>query len=153
MAGQSNNDDLKTLAIVGVVGFGIYKIAKIFEDPNAHHQEQTQHTIDDDITKLINAGKVPSYPDSQYYTFADLLQAAMEGMGTDEDAILAVFEKINSDLDVLLLVKAFGIRSYHEFAWIDEDYTLTQWFQNELSDGMFEDINDILKDKGINFYF
>src|SRR6185369_6971550 len=94
-----------------------------------------------------------SYTASQFNQFADLLQAAMEGMGTDENAIYSVMDKMESKLDCLLLIKSFGIRFYKEFAWTGENYTLDQWFQNELSQGAIDDINAGLQDKGINFYF
>lgn len=150
---NENTDALIKLGIVFTVGFGVYKIAKIFEDPNAHHQDETNINIETDIDKAIKAGQTPAYTDSQYFQMADLLQAAMEGMGTDEDAIFAVMNKMYSNLDVLLLLKAFGLRWYKEFAWTGENYNLIQWLQNELSTGDIENINNILAKRNITLFF
>lgn len=76
-----------------------------------------------------------SYSPSQMSTFADSLYSAMEGFGTDEKIIEDVFGKMKNDLDILLLIDAYGVR---------DDENLSQWLQD---DGMTKTVNKILSTK------
>jgi len=136
----------------GIATWGISKLNDIFGSgsPNDQHQQDFLTQLDEEIKATPGT---PSYSIAQYNQFGDLLQSAMEGMGTDENAIYSVLDKMQTKLDVLLLIRAFGIRYYHEFFNVGENYTLDQWFQNELSQSAIDDINDTLEAKGINFYF
>lgn len=140
------------LAPVALIGYVGYKLVTLFDNPNDAKQQQTQATVDTEITTRENSGETPSYSVAQFNQFADLLQSAMEGMGTDEEAIYGVIAKMYSDLDILLLVKSFGIRWYKEL-FFGENYTLDQWFENELSAYEMSVVNNILAQRGIKFSF
>lgn len=78
---------------------------------------------------------LPSFSPSQMSTFADNLFSAMDGFGTDETSVEDVFKKMKNDLDILLLIDAFGVRG---------DENLSQWLQD---DGMTQKVNAILATK------
>lgn len=154
MAERKNSffDVALELAPVALLSYVGYKIVTLFDNPNDKKQQETQIVVEDEINKKISAGQQPSYSESQFKQFADLLQSAMEGMGTDEEAIYSVMAKMYSDLDVLMLVKAFGIRWYKEL-FFGENYTLVQWLNNELSTYGIDVINNILAGRGIKYSF
>lgn len=87
--------------------------------------------------------QIPSYTAAQYKAFADTMQGAMKGAGTwEEEDIEEVFNGMQHDLDVYLLIDAFGVR--------DEE-NLATWLSG---DGMTSRINNVLKTKGrVTFRF
>lgn len=76
-----------------------------------------------------------SYTPQQMKTYADKLHTAMDGLGTDNDAVKDVFSKMNNDLDILLLIEQFGVR---------DDDDLGEWLAD---DGATEYVNEILETK------
>lgn len=52
----------------------------------------------------------PTYSQSQYKTYADRLFEAMNGTGTDTDAITTVFSNMKNRGDVLNLIAAYGVK-------------------------------------------
>ena len=155
MNGKKSGSDLLVqlapIALIGFIGFKLYD--KFFGDPNADKVKLTVDQVKTEIQKKEDAGELPTFTQTQYNTFADTLSAAMEGMGTDETTIYRVMAKMTTLLDVMKLVSAFGVRTYHEFLWIEEQYNLGQWFQNELGASEMKKLNKILSDKKINFQF
>lgn len=150
--GNSLLDVAIKLAPFTLIGFVGYKLITLFDNPNDKKQQETQQTVDTEVTTRINKGETPTYSASQFKQFADTLQSAMEGMGTNEEAIYGVIAKMYSDLDVLMLIQSFGIRWYKEL-FFGENYTLAQWFDNELSTYGIDVVNNILAQRGIKFYF
>lgn len=78
-----------------------------------------------------------SYTPQQMKTYADKLETAMDGLGTDNDAVKDVFSKMNNDLDILLLIEQFGVR---------DDDDLGEWLAD---DGATEYVNEILETKAM----
>lgn len=124
-----------------------YKIAKKLIDP-----PQSEETVDSAVTEaeqiLKNNAKLPpgsqtlaSFTPSQMKIFADTLDTAMRGAGTDEQAVLSVFAKMQNDLDILLLIDAFGVRKSGYFG---SEENLVQWLNG---DGMTADVNKLLDTK------
>ena len=91
-----------------------------------------------------------SYPLNQYVALADKIHDAMAYLGTDNSAVTGIISKMQNLSDLLQLIKAFGARPYYGW-WGDK--TLQQWFQLELSAKETADINEVLKNKNINFSF
>jgi len=149
---MAENNTLQTVIVGGIAIWGIKKLSDIFGpgSPNDPKNDDAMSALDQEIA---NTPGTSNYTQAQFNSWAGSLQAAMEGMGTDENMIYSIIDKMQSKLDVLLLIKAFGIRYYKEFAMVGENYMLDQWFQNELSQGAIDDINETLQGKGINFYF
>ena len=87
-----------------------------------------------------------SYPESQYNVFAKSLFTAMNGWGTDFEAIVAVFKKMRTIDDVLMLQFAFSESE-------DENETLTEWLHGDLSSSDIETLNQILSERSIIYSF
>lgn len=159
MAGTKSQSFFKTIqpylpyiVIGGVVLFaGSALWHKIFGGDNPN-QQQAQATLDEtkkEIDSRTSAGQTPSYSDARFKQYADTLEAAMIGTGTDEDAIYRVINSMNTALDLYKLTDAFGLRDYE---FLLKDYgklNLGQWFTLELSADEINQVNQILCDKGI----
>ena len=118
---------------------------------------------EDFITLTEQSGQEPTYLATNYSQFADkIYEAGCAGLfcyGTDEQAIYDVFDNMQNDLDVLLLVKAFGMRQPRGTICVpipgtgECDYSLSQWLETELESDEFKNINDILSKKSITYRF
>jgi hypothetical protein len=77
--------------------------------------------------------------------------------GTDEDEVYSVFGYMHSIDDVHQLYNVFGTRTYGGDEWgqwqleADPKYSLQTWLNKELNEEEKNIINNILKDKDINF--
>lgn len=96
-----------------------------------------------DIVELEKK-QTPSHRDSQYKVYADTLYAAMDGIGTDNDAIYRVFQAMKNDLDIAKLILAYGVK---------EDETLAEWIIGDLRSSQIDKLNKILSSKGITYKF
>lgn len=81
---------------------------------------------------------------SQIAAYTNKLYKAMKGAGTNEKAIRAVFEAINSKSDLLSICKKFQ-ELYGD--------SLADWLADDLSQGDINKINQILSEKGIDYSF
>lgn len=108
-------------------------------------------------------GSVPNpnskytYGAQQYSDWAQLLFDAMDGMGTNENAIRNVLKNMRTYEDVLALIDAYGRRSLtYEIDFIGifstKPMTLAQSFKDELSDADIAIyVNDPIKRTGYKF--
>lgn len=140
---------IEIILLLGVV----YMIYDLF------FKKKTEQEIKEkEIDKELNEKKL-SYPKSQYYSFADSLETAMENATTDEETIYSVFRKLKNNNDYLMLQKAFGSRVYSGelfgvlISYIDftNGNTLEQWLHFELDDSEINKLNDILKLRKITY--
>lgn len=109
-----------------------------------------------------NKGKM-SYPQNTYLTLAGkIYEAGCSGVfcyGTDEEAIYDVFRQMKTDCDVILLARAFGKRDERGGLCVSDLWgtscgrELGEWLQTELSSDAFEEINNILAERGIQSRF
>ena len=79
---------------------------------------------------------------------------AMDGWGTNEDAIYVAFRQMKNNADFLAVTKAFGTRevSSGQGSWVkDMKGTLTQCLQDELDSEERAKVNAILKARNIRF--
>lgn len=127
---------------VAIAAGAAYAVYRIFKAPPP--EQITQVKVIDDVKKRIDAGERSTYDDSQYNSWADSLAAAMFDVGTNTDTIYAVMKRMKSNLDILKLIAAFGIRPYYWFGWKQGDYNLSQWFSEELNAGNYAMVNSIL---------
>jgi hypothetical protein len=146
----TKNVTTKKVLVYSAVGVGAYFLYKGIKKALgfstaavAALQEQNE---------FIKQGMRPSYVDSQYKLFADTIYSAGFDVlfGTDEDAIYAVFRKMNNDLDVNKLIVAFGTRRI-EFS--TQTSSLGGFLSSELDEKEREEINKILKAKNIKYKF
>jgi hypothetical protein len=103
----------------------------ILPSPEKQHLDDLEEAIDDDQL---------SYPMAQYGLWADALYQAMDGWGTDEDAIYNVFSKMKTNNDLAQLNVSFGVK---------ESQNLGQWLQDDLSDSEKNKVRSILTSNGV----
>ena len=72
---------------------------------------------------------------------AQQLMSAMDRVGTDEDSIYRVFQRIATKDDLVALIKAFGVHRYNLWGRSESRgayLNLTEWLKRELSGSAFE---------------
>ena len=97
---------------------------------------------------LAAQGMKASHSKSQYNTFADQLEAAMRGWGTDEETIWMVLGKIKNDIDFINLNQAYGLRESEARMW-----DLATWMRGDLSADEIKKANSILSNNGVTKQF
>lgn len=104
-----------------------------------------------EVKTLTSKGLKPTYPDSSYTQWASaIVSAGFNTLGTDEQAIYAIFRKMMNDLDVAKLIVAFGNQRV-EFSF--QSAPLGAWLASELSADEMAVVNKILSDKKIKYQF
>ncbi|WP_430933992.1 hypothetical protein [Saccharicrinis sp. 156] len=121
------------LPILGV-GIGIYAVKKLLFKRNP---DGTSSRVAPSIKDtLINRQNLTISP-SDAALFANTLYGAMLDIGTDEKTIYSTIDKIQSKDDMLLVIKAFGMKQYlwgARAAFLGQDYNLIGWLRAELSE-------------------
>lgn len=158
---------IEGILITVIVGGAAYLFYRNYKKKQELLQANTQGTLaNQELSVLESQGIHPSYSDSQYEGYAQALVQAMNGCGTDEDAIYSVFRDMQNKADVLKLIAVFGVRFYQP-CWItqadayaiwlinDQSYGggISTWLSYDLSSGEIGNINTILSSKGIDFKF
>jgi hypothetical protein len=104
-----------------------------------------------EVKNLTAKGVKPTYPDSNYSQWASsIVSAGFNTLGTNEQAIYAIFNKMVNDLDVAKLIVAFGVQRV-EFSF--QKVPLGAWLSSELDSDELEVINKILRNKNIKYQF
>lgn len=145
----------KTLMVAGVVILCIllYQFITGLRKPTP---QTSVSNASDEISALQASGQGPHYSPSQFSTWADTLQQAMQGYGTDEDSIAAVFKYMQNKADVLQLIKTFGVRDYSDdnIFFGSKAENLNQWLAEELNAADMQTyINTPLQQAGIDYQF
>ena len=154
-------DSIKTLIITvaAIVGTGmaaylIYKKVKNYQAEKASKKEVGD--INDELNKEIQAGKKLTLTPSQVSGIANDLYTAMDGYGSNYDMIIKNIVKINNQLDLLAVIKSFGVRELSSGRLNPEPNfkgTLGQALAEELSAPQLTAINLTLAKKGIKNRF
>lgn len=143
------------LIIVAVAGaaYGIYKLSKHIS------QGREGRTGNKDEDKSLNKEyydlqKNPStratLTKGEMAQIANNIFAAVNGTGTDEQAIIRNLKKVKTDGDFVGIQNAYGIRTTESFWYGDFKGTLTATLGDELSDYWIKQINQGLKMRGID---
>jgi hypothetical protein len=110
-----------------------------------------------ELKDLEKANLRPSYSDTQFEVFASSLHKAMKDNGTDEETVFRVFRQMKTKADVLKLIQVYGKRPETGGIWAghfsDQDLSLAEQLNSDFDDSDIQEINKILKGKGINFQF
>ena len=109
--------------------------------------KQIEKTYDEQITS-----SELTLTTAQAQGLADKLYAAMDGPGTDEDAIYSAFNAMNSYSDLMLVMKLFGQKK-SSWSLFGRESSLMEWIAADCSDTEIAKINAILASKDINFTF
>jgi hypothetical protein len=139
------NKPLVWLTILGVGAYALYKLG------SAIGKKLTLSNADADIRSAQKTGESASYSSATYSQLADKIYAAvMYTWGTDEQAIYDAFNLMKNNIDVAMLIKAFGKRRL-EFS--TQDAELGAHLSNDLDSTEIAKINSILSSKGITYRF
>ena len=133
------------IIIIGIIAFVVYKFYKDFKP-----RTKEQKDLEKDQDTFVQQGQKPSFPRSQYKAFADTIQQENLSWDTDEKKIYNIFKQMKNDLDITLLVEAFGNRR-PQFTL--NDVALVPFLNEDLSKSEIEQINNILIAKNIKFRF
>jgi hypothetical protein len=136
----------KPLTWAVIAGAALYFGSKLFKgDPAAEAKR--------DERELEAEGEKATFMDQQYKGFADSIYAARSAnnfLGTDEDVIFSVFNKMKNNLDIAKLITAFGSRRL-SFSFTEGN--LGGFLNDELDQTELGIINSGLRSKGIKYQF
>ncbi|WP_222166851.1 hypothetical protein [Edaphocola aurantiacus] len=145
------------LVVVGVVVLIALKAKGILETITRKLTAKKAVTeVKNELKDLEAQGQKPTYTISQFKVMCDKLWQAMDGMGTDEDAIYDVFGMMKNDADVLMLISTYGTRDIDDAdaLWKNvKSLTLTQALASDMDRSEIGKINSILATKQINYRF
>lgn len=130
------------IAGIGIIGFVIYK--------NFKPRTKEEKELDKDEDTFISQGQKPSFPKSQYTAFADTIQQENLSWNTDEEKIYNIFKQMKNDLDIVMLIQAFGERRPQ---WTVNNVALVPFLNEDLNRSEIAEINKILSAKNIKFRF
>jgi hypothetical protein len=138
----------KPLVWITIIGLSVFALAKLVK---AISKKLTLSNADADIKAAEKSGEKLSYSLGNYTQFADQLYAAvLYTWGTDEQAIYNVFSKMNNNLDVAQLIKAFGKRRLEFSTTMAE---LGAHLSEDLDASEIAKLNSILAAKNITYRF
>jgi hypothetical protein len=148
---------LIAVAIVGGVGFIGYKIYK-----KAQKNKLLEGSTSEVDKAKVEADKLNADPKTtqkitpaQMSIYANSLEQAFQGAGTDLPAIYKVFASMNNKADVLGLIKEYGTRKINSGIWLVPDFegSLGSALTNELSNDEITALDMMLAKKGIGIKF
>lgn len=142
-----------TVGVIGVLavsGYLVYKgikNAKAKKDSKREAQESTN-----ELNNLIVQGIKPTLNSAQTTAIANSLFSAMDGYGTNYNIILKEFAKINNEVDLLSVAKAYGVRTVSSGNLNPEPNftgTLQNTLKEECTTTQITALNGMLSRKGI----
>jgi len=145
------------LGIVGLVGYKAYR--SLFPSESEKKSKLLLNTINDDISKFKLSGLKESYPNADYLTLANTIYESMRYCAGDSyNTVVSTCKKMMNDLDVALLIKAFGTKQNYCFG-IDAGtpMDMLSFIQKELGtewllfDWKIQEINRNWSSKGITY--
>jgi hypothetical protein len=154
----------KGVIVVGGAFVGYLVLSRVYKAvfPSATEKKnrELEKNIDSEISKLSRDGMKASYVDSMYQTFANTIYNGMRfAIGDDYSAVAATLKKMNNNIDVAKLIKAFGTRQNYVFGLpAGSSMDLLTFVQDELGNeygGLtsyrVSSINADWKKKGISY--
>ena len=143
-----------TLGGVIVLGIVAVKEFRYFTGAQTSERQLDRNWNQEADLLQTQEGKKPTITKAQAGAFAEKLFTAMDGYGTDEDAIINVFSHLKTDGDFAYVQAAYGIREVSSGNWNPEpNYkgSLTGALSNELANSYIKQVNNILKAKKISY--
>lgn len=160
----------KGIILVGAVYIGYrlvnFTLAKIKNLQDIKDVTQESNTATTELEQLAQQGIKPTLTAGQVDTSINKIVEAVNGCGTDEQAIYSVFNTLKNIADLKLLVQNWKIQYYRPCA-ATEPISYSKWLLNtksfggslntflnyDLSNSEINNINNILKNKNINYTF
>lgn len=160
------------LFVVYLAGTAILR--KLKREKDAKESKEGLRESEAEKRRLQNSGVRPSYPASQYTTWANSIEQAFDGCdpsgqlswGADSPLgavsfwsssgykVATILNQLRNDLDFLSLSTAWGIRTYDACGWFTGDVTdvdFSKAVADELTAREIGNLNLILKSKGIKY--
>lgn len=161
------------IAIAYFTARGVIKLVK--QSVASKDARKTQQEFENDIRDLGQQGINPTYPTSQYGSWASMIQTQFSGcdwrnnvfdmsdpllfwagsFSESGKTVAAIFQKLNNNADFASLVTAYGSRTYDQCGtWpFAGDFTgnLFSAIQDELDQGERNELNKQLQRKGITY--
>lgn len=167
---KSSPPAAKTAIVIGGLALTTYVIWQIAKNRDQKEKDkeanQAGAAAAKQIKELEKQGQRRTLTDYQLDQLVTAFYQAVDGCGTDEDAVYNVFRKLNNNMDLLYLTYRFGIQYYMPCAayspisyakWMINRKSfpadLTTYINYELSQSEIEKINQILISRGINYLF
>lgn len=157
---------VKVIAVAGVALLGYTLYRKFKNEADIKEANQAANLAAGELAQLAQQGVRPTLSLSQFENFSQTIVTAIDGCGTDEDAIYNVFEQLNNDADIRQLIMTFGVRYTQPCAatapisysiWLVNDKAfggpLGAFLRYDLSDTEIGHVNSILRGRGINYQF
>lgn len=151
------------VTVVGV-GVGLYVAYKIYQSIagtlSGVETQQSAAAKEDrgwagEVDKLNqNPATKATISKAQAQSFAASLHAAMDGYGTDENAIISVFNNLKNDADYAMIFNAYGVREISSGAWNPSPNfkgTLSGALTDELDAEYKTKINNLMASKKIKY--
>ena len=151
------------VTVVGV-GIGLYIVYKIYkkvqETTSGIVTPETAAKQEDrgwarDIDKLNqNPATRATITKAQAASYASSIHAALDGYGTDEDAVYDIFRHLKNDADFAEVANAYGTREVSSGAWNPEpnfNGSMSAALTSEMSTDEKKVANKILADKKITY--
>ena len=148
--------EVRIALAVGIAGGVIYGLYKLFTLPGRIEEGKEGRQEDREWNRELErcAGR-NLLSKAQIDAYANKLFTAMDGYGTDEEAIYEVFRRIKSDCDYVALNAAYGNgREISSGSWsLESDFkgNLTAALASELSSDERKRVNAILKSNKVNY--
>lgn len=107
-----------------------------------------------EISVLQANGIKATYPEEKYQKLADYLFTSMNRMWPDANAVYNAFSQLRNDIDFIKVSREFGIREADDnwFGLVPAK-NLAGWITSYLKGPEIQNINSILKDRGISKRF
>ncbi len=117
---------------LSIGGFLIYRAIKKRRNPDG-----TSASAAPSIKKMEIKQQNLTISPSDAALFANTLYGAMLDFGTDEETIYSTIDKVKTKDDMLLVIKAFGLKMYligGRAAFLGQNHNLIGWLRFELGD-------------------
>ncbi len=152
---------LITLVGVGVGLYIVYKIYKSVSGTISGEVTPQQAGTREDKGWASEADKLNQNPatkatisNAQAQSFAQSVFTCLDGYGTDEEGLNAIFRQLKNDADFAMVSNAYGVREVSSGAWNPEpNYkgTMSGAITSECSASEKDAINKILEGKKITY--
>jgi len=120
------------MVALGIGSFFVYRYFK-----KKRNSDGTSTIVAPSIKKMVIQKQNLSLSPSDAALFANTLYGAMLDFGTDEETIFSTINKVQTKDDMLLVIKAFGLKMYligGRAALLGQNHNLIGWLRFELSD-------------------
>lgn len=107
---------LKYVLIGGGLFIGYKIVSSFFKSGSEQLTQNVLTTAEDDIKKFAKQGFKPSFELSQYPIFANIIyESTKYGIGDSYGTASDTLKKMQNNLDVALLIKAYGTKQNYVF--------------------------------------